>query len=124
MNIEYRNALKEVDVVLNLLSEDMKNKIPQSFLKFIEENKSDEYTPYLDMNLSLSKQKLMKVTMVILSLVYRDYLCSSSQKRRLEIEDIVELKKNEMELNSKYSYDNLFKKWIKWKYIVWKKLKV
>lgn len=110
MNIEYRNALKEVDVVLNLLSEDMKNKIPQSFLKFIEENKSDEYTPYLDMNLSLSKQKLMKVTMVILSLVYRDYLCSSSQKRRLEIEDIVELKKNEMELNSKYSYDNLFKK--------------
>lgn len=39
MNNEYKIAFSEVYEILNLLSEEMKSKISQAFLKFIEKNK-------------------------------------------------------------------------------------
>lgn len=110
MTIEYKNALSEVDAILNLLSEDMKNKISQSFLKFIEENKSQAYIPHFNIDLPLNEQKLMKETKIILSLIYRSYLCDIETSRKLKIDDIIEIKTKQIELNEKYSYENLFKK--------------
>jgi len=110
MNIQYQNALTEVDAILKLMSEDMLNKIPNSFLDFIEQKKSKAYIPNLNMELSLNEQKLLKETRAILSLIYRSYLCNSEEKRKLEIEDSIELAKKQIELNKKYSYENLFKK--------------
>ena len=107
---EYKNALSEVNAVLNLSSEDIKNKISQSFFKFVNKNKSETYRPDFDMDLPLEEQKLMKETKVILSLIYRNYLCDENTKRKLEIDDIIEIRTKQMELEQKYSYENLFKK--------------
>ena len=109
MTDEYKNALSEVDAVLDLLSEDMKNKIPKSFLEFVKENKSQTYSPNFDIDLPLSEQKLMQETKSILSIIYRNYLCNEETRRKLEIDDIIETKKKQVELNKKYSYENLFK---------------
>ncbi len=81
----------------------MKSKIPQSFFEFVNKNKSETYCPNFDMDFPLKEQKLMRETKVILSLIYRSYLCDEDTKRKLEIDDIIEIR-------TKYSYENLFKK--------------
>lgn len=103
MTIAYQNALAEVDAILKFMLEDLLNKIPNSFLNLIEQKKSKSYIVNLDLELPLEKQKLLKETRTILSLIYRSYLCNSEQSRKLKIED-------SKELNEKYSYENLFKK--------------
>lgn len=103
MTIEYKNALSEVNAILNLLSEDMRSKIPKAFFKFVNENASKTYSPDFNMNLPLKEQKLMKDTKVILSLIYRSYLCDKDTKRRLEIDDRIEIR-------TKHTYEDLFKK--------------
>lgn len=110
MTIEYQNALTEVEAIIKLMPKDMLEKIPSSFLKFIEEKKSKSYIPNLNMELSLNEQKLLKETRAILSLIYRSYLCNSEEKRKLKIDDSIELAREQIELNKKYSYENLFKK--------------
>lgn len=110
MNDTYRKALSEVSIVVNALPKDLKNRISQSFLNFIEKHKSKIYKPNFDMNLPLSEQKFMQETKVFLSLIYRSYLCDNETKRKLQLEDAIELKKIQSDLNKKYSYENLFKK--------------
>lgn len=110
MTVEYQNALAEVDKILKLMPEDLLCKISKSFLNFIEEKKSKSYVTNLDLELPLNKQNLLKETRIILSLIYRSYLCDSRQSRKLEIDDIIELKTNQLELKEKYNYENLFKK--------------
>jgi len=110
MTIEYQNALAEVEAILKLMPKDMLNKIPNSFLNFIEQKKSKSYIPNLNMELSLNEQILLNETRAILSLIYRSYLCNTEEKRKLKIDDSIELAKKQIELNKKYSYENLFKK--------------
>lgn len=110
MTIEYQNALTEVEAILKLMPKDMLDKIPNSFLNFIEKKKSKTYIPNLNMELSLNEQSLLNETRAILSLIYRSYLCNAEEKRKLKIDDSIELAKKQNELNQKYSYENLFKK--------------
>ena len=110
MTIEYQNALTEVEAILKLMPKDMLNKIPNSFLNFIEQKKSKSYISNLNMELSLNEQILLNETRAILSLIYRSYLCNTEEKRKLKIDDSIELAKKQIELNKKYSYENLFKK--------------
>ena len=110
MTIEYQNALAEVDMILKIMQKDMLNKIPNSFLEFVEQKKSKSYIPNLNMELSLNEQNLLKETRAILSLIYRSYLCDSDESKKLKIDDSIELKIKEIELNEKFSYENHFKK--------------
>lgn len=103
MNIVYQNALAEVSTILPLLPKDLLEKIPKSLLNFIEQKKSKSYMLDVNLEKTLSEQNLLKETRIILSLLYRSYLCDPEQSRKLKIED-------EIELNKKYSYENLFKK--------------
>ena len=103
MTLVYQNALAEVDTILKLLSKDLLEKIPNSFLDFIEQKKSKTYVTNLDMKLNSSEQNLMKETKAILSLIYRDYLCDFEQSRKLKIDD-------EIELRTKYNPNNIFKR--------------
>lgn len=110
MTIEYQNALTEVEAILKLMPKDILDKIPNSFLNFIEQKKSKSYIPNLNMELPLNEQSLLNETRAILSLIYRSYLCNDEEKRKLKIDDNIELVKKQIELNKKYSYENLFKK--------------
>ncbi len=103
MNIVYQNALAEVSTILPLLPKDLLEKIPKSLLNFIEQKKSKSYMLNVNLEKTLSEQNLLKETRIILSLLYRSYLCDPEQSRKLKIED-------EIEVNKKYSYENLFKK--------------
>ena len=110
MTLEYKNSLAEVDYILSISSEEILRKIPKSLLKFIKEQKNDDYNFFVNEELPLVEQSLRKETRAILSLIYRSYLCSPEQKRKNKIDDIIELKKSQKNLDDMYSYDNLFKK--------------
>lgn len=110
MTLVYENALAEVDSILKLMPENLLHKIPKSFLDFVEQKKSKSYITNFNFDMPLYEQNLLKETRVILSLIYRSYLCDSKQSRKLKIDDIIELKKNQIEIHKKYSYEKLFKK--------------
>ena len=97
------------DIILHMDKELVK-KIPENFIKFVEQNKAEDYKTNIDYNKSINQQELQKGTRVILSIIYRDYLCSSEKKKELMKNDEDELKRIEQELREKYNPDNLFKK--------------
>lgn len=97
------------DIILHMDKELLK-KIPEKFIKFVEKNKAEDYKTNIDYSKSINQQELQKGTRVILSIIYRDYLCSSEKKKELMQNDKDELKRIEQELREKYNPDNLFKR--------------
>lgn len=105
-----RQAFSEVYDIVNHLEETLHNKIPKKFIELIQENKDNIYIPKIDYSKSINEQNLLKDTRIILSLIYRDYICSSEEREELTKIDSIELKKIEEEKAKEFNYDELFKK--------------
>ena len=105
----YQMALVEVYEILKLSKKDEMNKIPHSFFEFIKKNKSKEYKFKFIKEKNLNDQNLMKETKIILSLLYRSYICNIETRKELEQEDKQELKRIIEYNTKKYDSENLFK---------------
>ncbi len=103
-------AYSEVYDIINHLDTKLYNKIPMSFIEMIKANKDNTYQPQINYSISINKQKLLKNTRTILSLIYRDYICSDEKREELKYNDIMELKKEQEEKAEKFDYNNIFKK--------------
>ncbi|MBQ6991846.1 MAG: hypothetical protein IJN50_02885 [Clostridia bacterium] len=101
MEDNFGEAFYEVDKILNLMPKELVEKIPHSFQKIINDNKSTTYNKEIKglENLNILK----KETIVILSLIYRDFLCDKTEKEKI-------LEKEQKIIEERYSYDKLFKK--------------
>jgi len=95
------------DIIYNM---GIESEIPKSFIELIDSNRDKEYKVNIDYTQNLNKQELQKGTRVILSLIYRDYLCTPEEREILIQKDKEELKRIEEEIREKYNIDNLFKK--------------
>lgn len=100
----------EVYEIILHMDKELVKKIPVQFINFIKQNKKDNYVTSIDYTKSINEQELQRGTRVILSIIYRDYLCDDEKKKELMQNDNIELKKIEDELREKYNADNLFKK--------------
>ena len=101
----FTKSLVEAEVLLNQLEPKYKNKIPNSFWKYIQENKDKNYQFYIDFSKTLENQNIMSDTVAILTYVNIEYLLNEEQKKffkqmLIKNEEIAELKKKE-----KYSID-------------------
>lgn len=107
--IDYEKRLVEVDEVLNYLSEENLNKIPEDIRNLIKENKDKNYTWKFDEKKELKEQDLSKDTIIILSYLNMEYLLNEEQKKLME--KIYELneKKQIEERKEKYKVDEIFK---------------
>lgn len=85
------------------------DKIPKSFINIVKENKDPNYECKIDFTKSINDQKLLKKTRAILSLIYRDYLCSDEEREKLTIKGKKELEEYEEKLKKSYNEDKLFK---------------
>jgi len=103
-------AFSEVYDIVNHIEKDLYNKIPKKFIAMLEKNKDEKYVPQIDYSKSINEQKLLKDTRVILSLIYRDYICTKEEREEIDERDRKEMRKKERKTQIKYSYDNLFKK--------------
>ena len=64
----------------------------------------------IDYTKTINDQELLHETRVILSLIYRDYICTAEKRNSLIKSDKEDLERIENELREKYNPDNLFKK--------------
>ena len=79
-NENIKKALSEVNIVLENTEEKIKNKIPDKFIKFIQDNMDTNHKIELQKNKPLIEQNIMEETKEILSLIYRDYICTKEEK--------------------------------------------
>lgn len=61
----------------------------------------------MDYSKSINEQVLLPETKVILSLIYRDYICNLEKKKELLQKDTKECRQNED--NKRYDYNDIFK---------------
>ena len=97
-------AFTEVYDVINHMEIEMQEKIPQKFINLIKENRDLDYKLNINYKEDIKKQ-LLKESKVILSLIYRDFLCSKEKKEKLLQLDLEEIRKEEKILREKYEID-------------------
>lgn len=111
MKQEYKEAFTEVNEIIKMMPDELVNKIPSKFREMLEDERDKEYNPNIQE--PLEKCKLKNETIIILGLIYRDFLCSPDEKRRLQEKDARELqevqKALEEEIREKYNPDDIFK---------------
>ena len=105
MDEKYSKAFKEVYIILNKSSKEELNKIPKSFVEFIEKNMDTDYNPQINFNENF-ENSVLEETLLILALIYRDYLIPEEERKIL----IQEEEKQLEELKESYSVEKLFKK--------------
>ena len=71
-------AFTEVNEIIKLMPEELVNKIPSKFREMIQEERDRNYVP--DIKEPLENCKLKEETIIILGLMYRDFLCSPEEK--------------------------------------------
>ena len=108
MERAYEEAFVEVDEILKIMPIDLLSKIPVQFRKIISENKAKNYK--VDIQEPLNEEKLKEETVVILGLIYRDFLASPEEREELQAQDAEEVRKIEEEMQQKYDMENIFKK--------------
>ncbi len=104
-----KKAFSEVDMILDLIDSEMKNKVSANFIKFIKEEKDNNYKPNINPELPLEEQNILPETIDILALLKLNYWCNEEEKKEL----LKVLNKNEQqfqkEAKEKYEIDKLFK---------------
>ena len=104
-----KKAFSEVDMILELIDSEMKNKVSANFIKFIKEEKDNNYKPNINPELPLEEQNILPETIDILALLKLNYWCNEEEKKEL----LKVLNKNEQqfqkEAKEKYDIDKLFK---------------
>lgn len=108
MKQQYKEAFAEIDEIFKLMPIQLLNKIPTNFRNMINSEKSTDYK--VRISEPFEEQELKEETIIILGLIYRDFLCSDEERQKLKARDAEKLKEAEEELRQKYNPDNIFKK--------------
>ena len=110
MIVKYANAYTEVYKILECLEEESYEKIPKEFLQVIEENRNLDYEYEINEEQDLSKQPMLIETRAILLNIFRDYLATPEQRKKIEKWQDEDRKKLEMAKKEKYVVDVFEKK--------------
>ena len=79
--IEYADAMVDIVEMLKLMDDVFIEKIPADFIKMLNEKKSKTYISTIDFTKPLSENNLSYETKVILTHIYREYLCTPDKKK-------------------------------------------
>ena len=108
MERTYEEAFAEVDEILKIMPIDLLSKIPAQFRDVISKNKAKNYK--VEIHEPLEEERLKEETIVILGLIYRDFLASPEEKEELQLKDAEEYQKIQEELKRQYDIQNVFEK--------------
>ena len=111
MDNVYREAYAEVLEVIRKSDENIKRKIPEKFITFLNQNEDKNYIVKIDFNNENWENYVKDETQAILALMYRDYIVSPEKRKKLLEEENEELINVENELREKYKPDAIFKKY-------------
>lgn len=103
-------AFSEIYDIINHFELDMYNKIPKKFITMLENHKDNNHIVNIDYSKKINDQNILRETKIILSLIYRDFICSPKEKQELNSKDIIELNKKVEVTTNEFNYNELFKK--------------
>lgn len=106
----YKRAYTELNEVIKVLSENEKNKIPDTIKKNLEENIDKEYKFKLDMSKGIFEQNYMTETKALIVELYKKFLAKEEERVFWKKYDKMCLKKIEAKKREKYNKDILFNK--------------
>ena len=101
----YKNAFKEVYIILDSLVEEDYKKIPPELIETIYRNMNQDYKYELDEEQEVSTQKMLPETKAILFNIFRDYLSTEEQKQKIIRMQKEERQKNELKKREQYNTD-------------------
>ena len=113
MNIETRQAYSEVNKFLELIGEEMTNKIPLKLRKFFKREMDQNYILTINTNIPIKEQNLKRKTIAIIAGLNLQYWCKEDRKKELLEIYFNNEKKYQEELREKYNPDDIFKRSIK-----------
>lgn len=94
---EYQKAFSEINFILDNSETNITNKIPKKFIDLIKNNMDKNYVVKIDLSNGIENSVLLDKTKDILSLIYRDYICSKEERE--ELIDLWESKKQTINTN-------------------------
>ena len=107
---ELNIAITEVlYIIKHFFSSSAQSKVSDKFIKFLEENSIQEYSPEFDTRHGLNNLELNEKTKSLLGMVYRDYLCTEEEKKAYDKLLLKNEEEYQNKLREKYNPDNLFK---------------
>lgn len=81
VSVSYSEAVTEVlDILKHTKKEDVE-KIPKSFMDYLEENKSKDYVPDLDHSKSIKDMGIKPKTAALLGMIYIKYWADAKEKK-------------------------------------------
>ncbi len=105
----YEQVLREVDYIIQNMPIEIQNKIPNDFKGAITNNMDINYIPKpFNGAKSLDEQNISEETKKILALIYRNYIVSNEERKKLLIEEDKILKKSEDEKKEKFNTKDIF----------------
>lgn len=105
MKIENAISFCEIYDILQHLDIALYNKIPSSVIKFIDDNRNKDYKVNIDYSKNINEQQLKRDTRIMLSIIYKDYLCSNEEREKLIKSDKIKLQQQNEQA---YGYENIF----------------
>lgn len=110
MNIETRQAYSEVNKFLELIGEEMANKIPLKLREFFKREMDKNYNPIINIRKPIKEQNLKRKTIAIIAGLNLQYWCKKDKKQQLlEIYSNNE-KKYQQQQYEKYNPCDVFNK--------------
>lgn len=91
----YKNALSEVNAILNNSEQIIINRIPDRFLNFIKNNMNPTYNVQINLKKGILEQDISNEAKSIIALIYRDYICTANERQNLLVKERIDLEKKE-----------------------------
>ena len=106
---KFNMACNETIEIIMHMEDEMKEKIPQKLITFLNKNKIRDYKPSIDFSKNILEQDLLFETKSIIAVIYREYIATPNKKKELIEWDKKNELKIEEEKRKKYNPDKIFK---------------
>lgn len=106
MDEKYKKSLSEVYEILKLMPESILNKIPQKLKDIIKNERDIEYKIIVKEPLNI--EDFQYETIVLLGMIYRDFLCDENEKNILKQRERDLANQYDEEIRKMYNPDDLF----------------
>ena len=98
MNKLNARAYSEVYQIIQLLDDDLRNKLPDEVVLFFKENRDLEYEPYFNKYEVLENQKVLNETINVLAFLKLKYWCTTDEEKIF----LKQLEENDVEQTDDY----------------------
>lgn len=105
---QYKDAFSEVYIILSCLEDEELKKIPSNVISAIENNRNLNYIYEMNEDVDLFKQPMLLETKAILFNLYRDYLATPEQRKKITKIQNEERQRVDKQKRKKYNPNGIF----------------